>query len=131
LEILRGEGEEVAREYMFWISEGEKWRTRRETAAEVSHWCQGIGVLRDSGRLVSKSAGVWVGHGCDGTGRYQSYLCCGKARTFEIMEGSGDEASMSPAAKESKRWGSKIGVKLGRGAFLSMALLIKDQSLAN
>ena len=83
------------------------------------------------GREASKSAGVWVGHGCEGTGRYQSYLCCGKERAFEIMEGSGDEASMSPAVKESRRWGSKTGLRVGRGAFLSMALLMRDQSLAN
>jgi hypothetical protein len=90
----------------------------------VSHWCHGIGVLGDRVREVSKSAGVWVGQGWPWTWRCQSYLCCGSERALVTMEGSGEKVSMSPAAKESRRCGSKMGVSAGRCSFLNMHLLI-------
>jgi len=48
-----------------------------------------------------------------------------------MMDRSGVEASMSLAAKESRHWGSKIGARVGKDAFWSMQLLMRDQSLAN
>ena len=103
LEILRDEREEVAREHMAWISDAEKWRTWCDTGALASHCCHGIGVLGESGSEVSKSAGMPGGLGCDGLWRYQSYLCCGRERAFNLRERSWEAPSISPTAKESRR----------------------------
>jgi hypothetical protein len=54
-----------------------------------------------------------------------------KGASFEIMEGSGERHRCRLLRRKSRRWGSKTGVRIGRGALLSMALLMRDQSLAN
>lgn len=47
-----------------------------------------------------------------------------------LIAGSGVGELMSPNAKELRSWGSKIGARIGRGEFASIARDVRDQSLA-